>query len=305
MEEIACNVCESDSYVVLYEGRDRLHRLGNSFRFVKCQQCGLVYLNPRPTREEMGQYYPPDYGPYTHDVERANGFLSGPAYRYGVAKRCRIVTRRKEAGRVLDVGCATGHFLYGMRLRGWQTFGTEFSEGAAAYARERFGLEVLVGTLQEGEFPAACFDAITIWNVLEHLPDPLATLMEVNRLLKGDGILVFSIPNWESADARLWGEFWVGLDMPRHLYIFPRPALDRLLVKTGFKTIEAGCFFGSHGSFALSLRFLLEERMPQRTLRRFLLWLSYTKLTRLVASPYFYLVDRLGRGPIITVICTK
>ena len=305
MEEIVCNVCESDNYVVLYEGRDRLHGLGGPFRLGQCQQCGLIYLNPRPTGEEMGRYYPPDYEPYAQDVERAKGFLSSLDYRYGIAKRCRIVTKRKKPGRILDVGCGVGHFLNGMKLRGWQAFGIEVSEGAAAYARERFGLEVLVGELEEAELPAAYFDAITLWHVLEHLRDPLATLKEINRLLQDDGLLVFAIPNWESVDARLFGEFWVGLDMPRHLYVFPRPALEELLVEAGFKIVETECFFGSHGAFVLSLRFFLEEKMPQRDLRQFLLWPFYTKLARLIASPYFYLVDKLGRGPIITMTCVK
>jgi SAM-dependent methyltransferase len=305
MEEIICNFCESDNYVVLYEGRDRLHELGGPFRLVKCQQCGLVYLNPRPTREEMRRYYPLDYGPYAQDIEPAGGFLSNLAYRYGVAKRCLMITKRKRLGRILDVGCGAGHFLNGMKQRGWQTFGIEISEEAATYARERFGLEVLVGALEDTEFPVAYFDAVTLWNVLEHLHDPLATLMQVKRLLKDDGLLVFSVPNWDSVDSRLWGEFWVGLDMPRHLYIFPQPALEELLVKTGFKAMETGCFFGSHESFVLSLRFFLEEKMPQGALRQFLLWLSYTTLARLIASPYFYLVDKLGRGPIITMICIK
>ena len=305
MEEIACNVCESDNYVVLYEGRDRLHGLGGPFRLVKCQQCGLIYLNPRPTRGELGRYYPPDYGPYAQDIEQGRGFLSSLTYRYGIAKRCRMITKRKKPGRILDVGCGAGHFLNGMKLRGWQTFGIEISGEAAAYAKERFGLEVHVGELEEAEFTAAHFDAVTIWNVLEHLHDPLATLMEVNRLLKDDALLVFSIPNWASIDARLFGEFWVGLDMPRHLYNFPRPALEKLLAKTGFKTVEAGCFFGSHGLFVLSLQFFLEEKMSRRDLRQFLLWLSCTKLARLIDSPYFYLVDKLGRGPIITMTCVK
>jgi SAM-dependent methyltransferase len=263
----------------------------------------LIYLNPRPTREEMGGYYPPDYEPYAQDAEQAKGFLSGLDYRYGVAKRCRVVTKRP--GRVLDVGCGAGHFLNGMKRRGWQVFGTEVSVGAAAYAGKRFGLEVFVGPLEQAEFPPAYFDAVTLWHVLEHLHDPRATLMEINRLLKDDGLLVFAIPNWDSVDARLFGEFWVGLDMPRHVYVFPRPALEELLAQTGFKIVEARCFFGSHGASALSLRFFLEERIPQRALRQCLLWLSYTKLARLVAFPYFYLMDKLGRGPIITMTCVK
>lgn len=305
MEEITCNLCQSDNYVVLYEGRDRLHGLDGPFRLVRCQQCGLIYLNPRPTRQEMGRYYPPDYEPYAQGVERTKGFLSSLDYYYGIAKRCRMITRRKKPGRILDVGCGVGHFLNGMKRRGWQALGVEVSEEAAAYARERFGLEVFIGQLEEMELPAAYFDAITLWHVLEHLHDPLATLREINRLLKDNGLLVFAIPNWHSVDARLFGEYWVGLDMPRHLYVFPRPALEKLLAKSGFKITETRCFFGSHGAFALSLRFLLEEKVPQRALGEFLLWLFYTKLARLIASPYFFLVDRLGRGPIITMICIK
>ncbi len=305
MEEIVCNVCQSDDYAILYEGRDRLHGLGGSFRLVQCQRCGLIYLNPRPTREEMGLFYPSDYEPYAQDVERAESLLSGLDYRYGVAKRCRTITKRKGPGYILDVGCGVGHFLNGMKQRGWETFGVEVSAEAATYARERFGLEVFVGELEQAEFPAAHFDAVTLWHVLEHLRDPLAALVDINRLLKDDGLLVFAIPNWHSVDARIFGEFWVGLDMPRHLYVFPRPALDELLAEAGFKIVESRCFFGSHGAFVLSLQFLLEEKMPQRKLREFLLRLFYTKLARLVAFPYFYLVDKLGRGPIVTMTCVK
>ncbi len=305
MEEIACNLCQSDNYVVLFEGQDRLHGLGGPFRLVRCQQCGLIYLNPRPTRREMERYYPPDYEPYAQGVEGAKGFISNLDYRYGIAKRCRVITKRKRPGRILDVGCGVGHFLNGMKQRGWRVFGTEVSKEAAAYARKRFDLEIFVGPLEQTEFPAAYFDAVTLWHVLEHLHDPLATLREINRLLKDDGLLVFAIPNWHSVDARLFGKYWAGLDMPRHLYVFPRPALKELLAKSGFKITEAKCFFGSHGAFALSLQFLLEEKVSQRAFREFLLWLIYSEPARLIASPYFYLVDRLGRGPIITMICIK
>jgi len=253
----------------------------------------------------MERYYPPDYEPYAQGVEGTKGLLSNLDYRYGIAKRCRVITKRKRPGRILDVGCGVGHFLNGMKLRGWQALGTEVSKEAAAYARERFDLEVFVGPLEQAGFPAAYFDAVTLWHVLEHLHDPLATLLEINRLLKEDGLLVFAIPNWHSLDARLFGEFWVGLDMPRHLYVFPRPALEELLARSGFRIAETRCFFGGHGAFALSLRFLLEDKVPQRILRELLLWLFYTKPARLLASPYFYLVDRLGRGAIITVVCVK
>lgn len=305
MGEVACNICQSSNYSVLYQGRDRLHGLGGPFSLVECQRCGLIYLNPRPTRDEIGRYYPPNYAPYAQGIEGAKGFLSSLDYHYGIAKRCCMITKRKEPGRILDIGCGVGHFLNGMKQRGWQVFGTEISEPAAAYAREQFGLEVHVGELEEAKFPVAYFDAVTLWHVLEHLHDPLATLKEINRLLKDDGLLVFAIPNWHSVDARLFGEYWVGLDMPRHLYVFPRCALEELLAKSGFKMGETKCFFGGHGAFALSLRFLLEEKLPRGRFKEFPLWLLYTNPMRLIASPYFYLVDRLGRGAIITVVCVK
>ncbi len=305
MEEIACNVCGSDDYIVLHEGRDRLHGLGGSFRLVKCQQCGLIYLNPRPIGGAMGQFYPSDYEPHDQHLGQTKSYLADLDYRYGIAKRCQMITKGKAPGRILDVGCSTGHFLNGMQLRGWQAFGVEVSEGAAAHARERFGLEVHVGELEEAEFPSAHFDAVTLWHVLEHLHDPLAALREIHCLLKDDGLLVFAIPNWESVDARLFGEFWAGLDKPRHLYVFPRLALERLLSEAGFEIVRAGCFFGSHRAFVLSLQFFLEEKMPQGALRGGLLRLSYTKLARLVAFPYFWIVDKLRRGPVITMTCVK
>ena len=140
---------------------------------------------------------------------------------------------------MLDVGCATGSFLDCMRKRGnWQISGVEVNQEAARYARERFSLDVFAGELLEANCPAHHFDVVTLWHVLEHLHSPLDTLMEISRILKDDGALFLSVPNSDSYDARVFGDCWIGLDPPRHLYTFSAKTLKRLLAEAGFETID-------------------------------------------------------------------
>jgi SAM-dependent methyltransferase len=211
----------------------------------------------------------------------------------------------QEQGRLLDVGCGAGYFLSGMRRHGWEVSGLEVSRRAAQIAERDYGLEVRVGELGSMAFAASSFDVVTLWNVLEHLPSPKGDLRIIHDILRPGGLLAFGIPNAASLDARVFGRFWAGLDMPRHLHVFAPEALGRMLTELGFRVAGRRCFFGAHGAFCLSLRFCLEEKWGHSLPTRLLLSTIECRLARLTLSPYFYLLDRLGYGSIVTYFCKR
>jgi SAM-dependent methyltransferase len=137
-------------------------------------------------------------------------------------------------GRLLDVGCGNGLFLKRMSDLGWIAQGVETDTRSARVARETYGFEVYGGTLQDAGFPADSFDAITMSHVIEHLRDPLLVLAECRRILKPGGVLVVTTPNYKCLGHRCFGRRWLGLDPPRHLYVFSRKSLDLMANRTGF-----------------------------------------------------------------------
>ncbi|MFZ6027656.1 MAG: class I SAM-dependent methyltransferase [Chloroflexota bacterium] len=307
METTTCNLCGSTSANALYQLTDLLlERDDVSAQLVKCSQCGLIYQNPRPTLAEMAQHYPPEYESYATPARDKPSWLVRKAIEYGVAKRCRTVTRKKNGGRLLDVGCASGTFLHGMqRYPQWALYGVEPSEHAAGIAQKAYGLNVRVGTLEAASFPDAYFDVVTLWDVLEHLHDPFNGLREIHRILKPQGLLVLRVPNADSVDARRFGPAWAGLDAPRHLYVFATDTLTRLVDKAGFQTKEVNCQIGSYPTFALSVRFWMKTNGIPLHRRQRISRLLYTPLARIVSVPVFWLYNLSLRGPLMVLTAEK
>jgi SAM-dependent methyltransferase len=303
METTACNFCGSEDAAVIFNLPDLLLDLPEvRTTLVRCRNCGLVYQNPRPAIEEMSRHYPPEYVSYApNPVVRRTPWLLRRAYDYGVRKRVRTVTRVADRGALLDVGCATGTFLLGMRrYTGLALTGVEISLHAAAVALAE-GLDVRVGTLEEARFPDAAFDIVTLWDVFEHLHDPTGSLVEIARILKPGGGVVIRVPNLDSWDARLFGRYWAGLDAPRHTYVFDLQNLRNMLGAAGFTDLEMRCNIGSYPTFALSVRFWLTGRGVAPEWRRRIMRLLENPFARLASAPLFYFLSLGLRGPLVTV----
>jgi SAM-dependent methyltransferase len=273
---------------------------------VECQGCGWLRQNPRPTVETIGYFYPADYINYIGAVEDEPSRWRQWDRRYGLIKRRRAIERLQPSGRILDVGCATGIFLHEMQQAGWDVAGVEPNQGAAAYAQERFGLPVHLGMLREAALPGESYDVVTLWDVLEHLHTPWADLVEAHRLLKPGGLIALRIPNLESGGRRWFGPAWLGWDLPRHLYFYPRQALAGALSDLGFEVEGFRCIAASYYAWVMSLQFYLADRYspnargPQRILR---ILRSYP--ARLGLAPVFWAVSQARLSAIITVFARK
>jgi SAM-dependent methyltransferase len=255
VEATPCPICGADAGTTLVESADQLYPGPERFRFVACGRCGHLYQNPRPTVEAIGRHYPADYLSFQPAVAAIASPLRRLELRGYYDRRRRMVERAAPGrGRFLDVGCATGNFLDTMRRAGWQVQGVEPDEAAAAYARERLGLPVFTGRLEQAALPAGAFDAATLWDVLEHVHAPRAVLAELARIIRPGGVLLLALPNPDSLEARLLGPHWVGWDLPRHLNLFRPRALRALLAESGFVVERTSAPVHGYAGLVMSLQ---------------------------------------------------
>lgn len=300
-ESVPCGFCGGEDAALLLSGPDRLLGLPGVFRVVRCVRCGLLRQDPRPTVESIDAYYPRGYDPYSTAIDDEPSALKRLDRRYGMWKRRRAIERILPEGRLLDVGCATGNFLHEMTRSGrWEVAGVEPGREAAAYARERLGLTVHLGRLAEVDLAPSSFDVVTMWNVLEHLHDPLGGLRAVQRLLVPGGLFVFSIPNLEGLEARLFGRYWLGWELPRHLYFFPRSVIGKMLAEAGLVVLRWRCLVGAYPAFLLTLRFALEGMVGRSRAVRLVAGGAQSMPARLLAAPAFWMLTTARQASVIT-----
>ena len=246
---VKCNLCQSD------DAKYICHT--NSVPLVRCRQCGLYYLNPRPSTGALHELYASSYYPPTTDLKKRTEELWGPEITWtwasmdmfsDITQHCR---RWKPAGRVLDVGCGYGFFLQLMAKNGYSAQGVDLSELATRYAKDELDLDVLNIGLHEARFADRSFDIVTMNGVAEHLEDPLDTFKEVNRILDLNGLFVITAPNALFGLPLIYAHKVLRGDMvltstiktaifeaPWHLYFFSPTTLGKLLVKAGFEIVS-------------------------------------------------------------------
>lgn len=305
-EEVNCDNCASSGGEFLFAGPDRMHGLPGLFSMVQCTKCGWVRQNPRPVAADLDKYYPNDYLAYTQAVEDEKRFWNNWDRRYGMIKRCRSIERFLPRGRVLEIGCGTGVFLNEMHRRGWEVVGIEPNRYASSYAHTRFGMEIFTGTLEQSGVEPGSFDVIASWNVLEHLPTPAQDMARMARVLKKDGLLVMGFPSLESLDRRLFGKYWLGWDLPRHLYLFPRKSFEAFLDRHGLRVIAIECPAGSYHAFLLSLQWYLRDRFRSNWRQTdALVQIARQFPIRLLTFPFFWLIDTLKLSSLLTYYIRK
>ena len=198
---------------------------------VRCPNCGLLYANPRWKAAHLFGRYTPDY--WARYAAEVRATARDPARQAWWRSCLRVLAAGQAPGRLLDIGCATGEFLTLAREAGWAVSGLETAPEAAAAARAG-GLPVHTGPLAAAPWEPGSFDAVTLWDVIEHLQDPRAALTQVARLLRPGGILLLTTPNIRSLSYAALGYHWNVVGPNDHLYYFAPRTLARLLHETGF-----------------------------------------------------------------------
>ena len=209
---------------------------GAPYRVVACTDCGLRYTRPLPTPDEFLALYPTDYHVRNSPRLWSRDFARVLLERWVMSERRRCIAGIPP-GRVLDVGCGNGAFLASLRDHGWDVQGTDTSATACELTRAK-GVPAHHGELRGAGFPAASFDVVTLFHVLEHLPEPLAELVEVRRVLRPEGRLVVHVPDNDSVTLRLCGARWLPLDVPRHLQHYTHESLRQTLARAGFTIVR-------------------------------------------------------------------
>ena len=281
-EEVSlCLHCSSVGTCLYENMRDRLYEVPGNWSFLRCPKCGLVWINPRPLLEGIKRLYS-NY--YTHSKESIEKKLTSfkrrlkhdvlvnafgqnknfsswewarmfakplgmfPPFKRTVEKAI-VNLNFLPNRRLLDVGCGSGEFLVMMRDLGWQVQGIEPDGQAAKIAREKFGLRVEACTLEEAKIPVGSFDVITVLHVLEHVPDPQKLIQECSQALQPEGRLVIVVPNLESLGHQVFKKCWLGLDPPRHLWVYSSRTLRTCAERAGLEieklyTIGHGAMWG-------------------------------------------------------------
>jgi SAM-dependent methyltransferase len=203
----------------------------SGWRYVRCANCGLVFLNPQPTEEELGIFYNHSYN---YDLRRYKDSI--PQQRVWLD----LLEQFKSPGNLLEVGCSYGYFLAAAQERGWSARGVELGKEAAEFARTELGLPVERGRILDlPRTTARTFDAIVAWHVLEHDPEPYAFLEAAYDLLRPGGILALRVPNLDSTVAKLSGARWQWLSPPEHVCMYTLDTLSQFLVQRGFEILTS------------------------------------------------------------------
>lgn len=229
-----CPVCDNSSLTLFQQCIDySVSR--ESFSLRKCRECQLLITEPQPENEQLEKYYQfNDYVSHTSNATNLINRIYLLARRYTLRKKLSLIHCYSKTGKLLDVGCGTGNFLEFCKQHGWNTYGVEPSDSARAIALKR-GENIATSLKQIKD---SGFDAVTLWHVLEHLPNLNEDLFQIKNMLGDHGIIFIAVPNYESYDALHYGPFWAAYDVPRHLWHFTKETIQKLLKKHGLSLID-------------------------------------------------------------------
>ncbi|SEK78757.1 Methyltransferase domain-containing protein [Aquimarina amphilecti] len=202
---------------------------GESFKLYKDKDLDMLVTLPKPANENLGKYYESeDYISHTDSKRSVFEKLYHYIKKYSLNKKVKLIsTLNKGSGSLLDIGAGTGDFLIQADLKYWKVKGVEPSVQAKELAKEK-------GILLESDtadLPSHEYDVITMWHVLEHVPDLTDQIKELKRLVKPGGYVVIAVPNFKSFDAEYYNSYWAAYDVPRHLWHFSKNSIKALFAK--------------------------------------------------------------------------
>ena len=209
---------------------------GEHFELKQDPEFDLLGTFPRPAEDKLPEYYKSeDYISHTDSKASIFDRTYQAVKSYMLKKKLNWITSQtKGTGRMLDFGAGTGDFLLEAKRKGWQVEGIEPNNDARRLASQK-GIDLKKTT---DNFEAGSFDVISLWHVLEHVPDLDKQILELKRLLKKNGLLVIAVPNFKSYDAQKYGEHWAAYDVPRHLYHFSQTSIEKIFLEFSFDMLK-------------------------------------------------------------------
>ena len=240
-----CPVCNSTESKFLFDVLDPTGLADDGqLKIVRCNICSLVRLDPRLRREYLTKVYSGSY--WDHDDHKSTCGSTVEPYRDRLKLLGEFVRPR---ARILEVGAGNGAYLSVLREHGYAIEGTDLYSGAAKEAKNLYDIELFVGELRQARYPNKCFQAIVMHHVLEHVYFPVQLLEDVYRILDDNGILIVEVPNGASYGLRFFREFWWGLSLPVHVFLYSPATLERLARRVGdFRMIRVLYFSQLHSA---------------------------------------------------------
>lgn len=305
LEYVRCCVCDTDAAVPVGVGCDfEYHTSPDTFVAMRCEECGLVYLNPRPRASELSRIYPSNYHAFDFSPERY-GFVYKVRRRLEARRALRWCRGLDNEARIIDVGCGDGfhlRLLHDFGLPGWRSEGVD-SDPRAIEAATNAGLTAHMGSVEQLDLPRASYDLALMIQTIEHVADPPAVLRAVLSLLKPGGRLVIVTDNTDSLDFKLFkGRYWGGYHFPRHWNLFGPRSLRALACKVGFE-VQTLSTVMSPVNWVYSVRnTLVDARASSWLVNQF----SLESSASLAAATLFDTLHQLiGRGALLRAVLRR
>lgn len=233
-----CVACAATEFETIFESYC-FDNARERFDLVRCAKCDLVRTHPFLDDIQLASYYTRDY--YGSQSEKFNPLMEH-VLGFFTQKRAEQLVKliqgtRGRKPRVLDIGCGRAVLLHKLHALGCDCTGTEIPE--YSFPKSEKSIRLINGHLAEIRFDDEYFDAITIWNVLEHTSDPVSTVREIARILKPGGVFAVAVPNFGSLQRKAFNAHWFHLDLPRHTHHFTASRLTQLLESCGLQSLSA------------------------------------------------------------------
>ncbi len=275
--KVNCDFCGEDNYYNLFSN------------LVKCEECGLVYANPRPSKKRLGELYANYYesnksgvnGP--NDVSVSFGNIQQDLNLDRVKKKEQSLKRR---GKILDIGCGVGYFLDAAKSQGWNVYGIEPSKEAKRICQKN-GIKII--DYSDLNKYSGFFDVITLFHVFEHIENPKEYLINVSKLLKKNGLIMMEVPNINSFNARYQkNKWWYVQDM--HLFYFSPRSIKKYLASSGFAKIKVK----PKGGFLINQMSGMEGSIDK-----------HYKLMKLLKNIYYLIAETLHLSDCMQITAVK
>jgi 2-polyprenyl-3-methyl-5-hydroxy-6-metoxy-1,4-benzoquinol methylase len=319
--ESNCPVCNHNEFLIVGYAKDYYNNFPGDFRYVKCKNCKFIYTNPRPTNNTISELYPDSAGYLTPKPTKllSNYYKKILRVKHGynhlsenslIPVMLGFLAKRKikllsipdyhSKGTLFDIGASYGDHIVKMQDIGWICKGIELNENSVHHAREALGLDVtncLIENYPENEQ----FDVVHMGMVLEHIIYPKDILEKVKKLIKEDGTFIFSVPNINSFEAKVFGKYWYSLHLPMHLNHFDRKSVTKLLIEFGFNKIKIYHQFDPN-DIIISLKYLSIEKKRYAFLYKII---KIKFIRKLIITPFLILLSLFNYTSRMTIYAKK